>query len=435
MSASVFSDSSSDDDDDHTATTETSIVLGAAHGHTAPSVTLLPKEQSSSASIACQSSSFVADKRLVSADTHDMVERDGGVGGRIHTPPSGPHKSPIIDLTRNESTGGATRDASVAPRPAGGTTHEAMSPSQYSCYTPSQWALHEKVPSPCPSFDGHTTKNMLKRLTTAPTSDPVGRTPHNASPYHYGTPSVHLDANDDDCCTQSSDAPCAICTSPHVDERDVGVFCDGPCGLFTHLACYGLEAVPTTDKFFCESCAYYQGKNKKILRCVLCQRSGGMLRRSTCKQWVHQICVLFTPELVTDPTSMLPCNLREIDLDRESLRCVVCQKMGGANVQCFFGDCIASMHPYCAYKSGKQMVLRSDNEGYPTYELYCDKHMYRVLPGDIVSSTIPLPMVHEQTDKGRSPRAVAIKGAEDEIWNIDTIDSKPPRHREKKRLR
>lgn len=340
------------------------------------------------------------------------------------------------------------------------TSDVDSSPSQYSLYTPSP------VTSPVKPLvkSGHkreTTANSPALRNGAPIhsrnglskdrSRPLGHaspsnftasTPVPRRGVKYKSPDCPISANRSDCIDASDldSIPCAICTACDIDEKDPGVFCDGPCGCFTHLTCYGMKQVPSADNFYCDSCAYVL-ETQKVLRCTLCRQSGGMLRRSPDRRWVHPICVLFTPELTTDPKTMLVTDLSALDPERETLRCIICHRSGGANIQCACGDCITSMHPFCAHKESKQLVIRCDDENYPIYELYCDKHKKRVIPDNIVNTTIPLDDVlvedFQMSSEGISsrPGGVRIKGAEDEIWNMDTVDSKPPIHRHNKRLR
>ena len=108
------------------------------------------------------------------------------------------------------------------------------------------------------------------------------------------------------------DLPCATCLELDPWEGDPMVFCEGVCGMCVHIKCYGLIEAPQGD-FFCESCtegkrlraavalASREGRSSKRRdkigkkpRCVLCKNSSGMMKRSSCGQWCHPLCVLFT---------------------------------------------------------------------------------------------------------------------------------------------
>ena len=108
------------------------------------------------------------------------------------------------------------------------------------------------------------------------------------------------------------DLPCAVCLEFDPWEGDPMVFCEGVCGMCVHIKCYGLIEAPQGD-FFCESCI--EGKRLRAAvaleskegrstrrrdkvgkkpRCILCKVSSGMMKRSSCGQWCHSLCVLFT---------------------------------------------------------------------------------------------------------------------------------------------
>ena len=108
------------------------------------------------------------------------------------------------------------------------------------------------------------------------------------------------------------DLPCAACLELDPWEGDPMVFCEGVCGMCVHIKCYGLIEAPQGD-FFCESCtegkrlraalalvsregrsSKRRDKNGKKPRCVLCKNSSGMMKRSSCGQWCHPLCILFT---------------------------------------------------------------------------------------------------------------------------------------------
>ena len=181
------------------------------------------------------------------------------------------------------------------------------------------------------------------------------------------------------------DMLCAVCVEPDPWEDDPVMFCEGACGMCVHLKCYGLKNIPRGD-FFCEGCKEWkrvkavnasaapQDRKEKKPRCVLCRVSSGMMKKSTCGQWVHIICALFTAELTVDEDSMRPNNLQSIDPDRANLQCTRCGGFGGACVQCSYRDCLTAFHPYCAFTSAYTMGARVDSCDCAHYEIFCRKH-------------------------------------------------------------
>jgi hypothetical protein len=120
------------------------------------------------------------------------------------------------------------------------------------------------------------------------------------------------------------------------------------------------------------------------------------MKRSTCAKWTHPVCVLFTPELTVCEQTNRPDNIASLLPDRGDLICRLCQKIGGASVQCCVKDCLYAYHPYCAYTARQQMVVRVDSATEAvTYELYCSKHKQAAestsaAPGEVASSRIPV---------------------------------------------
>jgi hypothetical protein len=224
---------------------------------------------------------------------------------------------------------------------------------------------------------------------------------------------ISLTQSESDCRTEI----CQICTSRGRvwsqvtcdDEvvEELLVSCSD-CKLFTHLSCYGLEPqhFSSSSSFSCDSCKYLnevgRSRPRPPLVCHLCSQETGMMRRGGRErekgQWVHPLCVLYTPELTLDADhSMLPTDLSCLDRDRDLLLCVVCGKEGGSNIQCSYESCLVSYHPYCGFMSDKLMVIRcveGEEEDYRYhYEVYCDQHRMRVPQRDsIVSTTAPLPL-------------------------------------------
>jgi hypothetical protein len=235
---------------------------------------------------------------------------------------------------------------------------------------------------------------------------------------------------------------CSICTGS-VESGMKGrlVQCLGPCGSYVHCACYGLGAALPDDRFECEGCWSSRMTSTKEC-CSLCKSNGGLLRLSQQENaWVHPICVLFTPELTVDDRSLRANNLDKLDPDRSSLSCLICRRQGGSCVQCCFPSCLVAIHPYCAFRASKQLLIRgsslinqsersqdsSDKAQTPpndsfedaededgdgdsdvfSYEYYCDAHINKILNTDeVISSIVPI-QFNEKRSRGVSSKIAA----------------------------
>lgn len=214
------------------------------------------------------------------------------------------------------------------------------------------------------------------------------------------------DENKDD-----DDVFCGVCGDANSKDDDPILLCDGEgCQTAVHADCYGVTEIPE-GPWLCEPCASSSGSSnsqscglsspsrstaskgtercgstlsvvagahKKAssaassTSCALCGRSGGAFKRSRCGRWVHVVCVWWTPELTSDPDTVRPGPLSELDPARESLTCSRCHERGGAVVQCAEPNCLEACHPFCALRSG--LFLREDNG---VFELFCRTHSRR----------------------------------------------------------
>ena len=124
-------------------------------------------------------------------------------------------------------------------------------------------------------------------------------------------------------------------------------------------------------------------------------------------KWVHPICVLFTSELDLDSDTMRAANLSKLNVERKSLICSICNRSGGACVQCDVKQCLESFHPYCCYNARYQMVIRLSKSGDNLYEIYCRKHRNRVRhPHTVTSSRNSLRQIFTTSSKN-APQATS----------------------------
>lgn len=76
---------------------------------------------------------------------------------------------------------------------------------------------------------------------------------------------------------KSEDYCCQICSDGDYTESNQIVFC-ARCNISFHQRCYGILQIPEGN-WICDLCKYY-GPNGRFMRCALCTRRGGCLRRT-----------------------------------------------------------------------------------------------------------------------------------------------------------
>lgn len=76
---------------------------------------------------------------------------------------------------------------------------------------------------------------------------------------------------------KSEDYCCQVCSDGDYTESNKIVFC-ARCNISYHQRCYGINQIPEGN-WICDLCKYY-GANGRFMRCALCTRKGGCLRRT-----------------------------------------------------------------------------------------------------------------------------------------------------------
>jgi bromodomain and PHD finger-containing protein 1 len=74
------------------------------------------------------------------------------------------------------------------------------------------------------------------------------------------------------------DMVCQICNDGDYAEDDLIVFC-ARCNISVHQRCYGIPKIPNDD-WICEVCQNF-GNEGRYLRCPLCSKRGGAMKRTT----------------------------------------------------------------------------------------------------------------------------------------------------------
>lgn len=128
-----------------------------------------------------------------------------------------------------------------------------------------------------------------------------------------------------------NDTICGVCGGHDSVAGNEILICDG-CDVGLHLGCYGLNAVPETDQWFCDTCRFGGGK---VLDCTVCGLDGGVLKRSLdgCG-WIHAC-----------------CESRETTAT-EASRCEACGQSGATSC----AKCDRAVHPHCVARSNFELV-------------------------------------------------------------------------------
>ncbi|CAI2381498.1 unnamed protein product [Moneuplotes crassus] len=76
------------------------------------------------------------------------------------------------------------------------------------------------------------------------------------------------------------DDSCLICNSSDTSQENSLILCD-QCNCMAHLRCYGLREVPK-GKWFCYKCRILKKAHCNLMKCSLCDQSGGILKPFAC---------------------------------------------------------------------------------------------------------------------------------------------------------
>ncbi|KAJ8601553.1 hypothetical protein CTAYLR_005237 [Chrysophaeum taylorii] len=182
----------------------------------------------------------------------------------------------------------------------------------------------------------------------------------------------------------TEDGWCGVCGSPHSEEGDALVFCDGEtCQVAVHQLCYGLnELPPESDPWLCEPCMEAKaarngqtkdevvGKEEEKSKCVVCRlpshpafamKRATLLERDQAMKidkkvrgrgteinsWVHVTCALWIPETsFIDHDNLEVAIAGDLNKERATLKCELCG-LKGQCVQCCKKRCAAAFHPIC----------------------------------------------------------------------------------------
>ncbi|CAB4057653.1 MLLT6_10 [Lepeophtheirus salmonis] len=186
---------------------------------------------------------------------------------------------------------------------------------------------------------------------------------------------------------------CCVCSDERGWDENPLVYCDGVCcSVAVHQACYGIVCVPT-GPWFCRKCES-QERSARV-RCELCPRRDGALKRTDSSSWAHVVCALYIPEVrFGNVSTMEPIVLGLVPPDRYIQSCYLCVKGGrqnrascGACMQCNRPGCKQSFHVTCAQSQGLLCEEAGNYLDNVKYCGYCEYHYSKI--NKKVIKTIP----------------------------------------------
>lgn len=175
---------------------------------------------------------------------------------------------------------------------------------------------------------------------------------------------------------------------------------------------------------YCYACA--AGVDPSTTPCEVCPFTGGAYKPTfKTGKWAHSLCCQWIPEIyVTQESkkSTPSLNLMNLDKKRYRLKCALCHSTKGAAVQCSFGRCTTSVHPWCALKNPQGFTRRVvvNPEGETLWEIFCKAH----------ASAVSEPLKPKPKAKMSVPLLVDEPSQTSSYGNVSAKkDAKPPKER------
>lgn len=161
---------------------------------------------------------------------------------------------------------------------------------------------------------------------------------------------------------------CSVCIDPETSENPFFT-CDF-CGVCVHALCYGIDfEVVSKDKWLCSPCKV----DVVLPSCVFCSQATGAMKKTTCRQWAHVICALFTDGvIIEDKNEMEPVNLSKITNSKRNRQCSYCLKSVGICCLCSKSKCEKRIHITCAQRNN--CAIEITNENSISFRAYCNDH-------------------------------------------------------------
>lgn len=171
--------------------------------------------------------------------------------------------------------------------------------------------------------------------------------------------------------SEDSDDTCDICRDGTSDENDPIVYCSS-CNVPLHKNCYGIDVIPEED-WYCEPCR--RKLSPSTLHCIICNKTNGAFKPTVDGQWIHSLCVLYTPELYYKYNMSVVDGIDKIDVSRKHIRCTICNETSGSCILCSYNDCFCAYHPMCAARKNYILTyMEKGNNNSIEYITFCKTH-------------------------------------------------------------
>lgn len=157
---------------------------------------------------------------------------------------------------------------------------------------------------------------------------------------------------------------CSVCKDPEGKDNPI-LKCE-QCELEVHVLCYGIQNV---EKFVCSPCIAKAG----VVRCALCEKPGGAMKKTTDDRWAHVLCTFFTADSrFVDTSTMEPIDITKIKQPRKKLPCVFCNETCGT-FKCSQKQCLNAIHATCGLEKNS-LVEEVKADDTIVFQGYCDVH-------------------------------------------------------------
>lgn len=162
---------------------------------------------------------------------------------------------------------------------------------------------------------------------------------------------------------------CSVCIDPN-DQKNPIVSCKS-CGVYIHALCYGIDTKKeSTKNWLCSPCKV----NALLPSCELCLQNNGAMKKTSCGNWVHVICALFTTGVIIEnKNKMEPINLSGIPHTKRNKKCAYCLRADGFCSYCSKNDCPERIHITCAQQNGCTIEI-VDKKDKIDFRAYCMEH-------------------------------------------------------------
>lgn len=142
----------------------------------------------------------------------------------------------------------------------------------------------------------------------------------------------------------------------------------------TNKACYGIVSVPS-GLWFCRKCESQERAAR--VRCELCPKKEGALKRTDSGGWAHVVCALYIPEATFgNNRTMEPIITSKLPKEKFSKPCYICEEAGletqathGACMNCHKSSCRMAFHVTCGQK--EHLLCEEPDQRDPNSLVYC----------------------------------------------------------------